>query len=411
MEKQESKTDRQERIPHFRQDVVRRARVAVFGAGATGNEVLKCLALTGVGYVFVADMDVVTTSNLSRTVLFCADDVGKPKAPLAAERFCGMNMEDTAAADFFTGDLCTDLGEGVLRRCDVAIGCLDNDRARLAVAGACRLLGKPYVDIGIRGFGWNVGVFSGRASAPCFACTLSARQERRAAAGARSSCDVIRRIAAAAGVIPTIGISAAAAAALAVQEVIKILHHQQDPGSGLPAPRCGWLHCFSAQENELRRVRIPVRGDCTHACYDRVTETPLAADWTLQDALAWVHSAYGKSYALALYKDEGRGFVTRARCKSCGAPIKIYRSLPLDDTDLLCAPCRKANRLPQLPSDAEVQCFFGPDCGAEILALPLAALGLPPLHVLEFAPVDETGGSLFLEMTGDLAAVLPHLPH
>ena len=65
----ERKTDRQERIPNFSQRAIQNAKVAVIGAGATGNEVLKCLALTGFRYVCIADMDEISTSNLSRTVL------------------------------------------------------------------------------------------------------------------------------------------------------------------------------------------------------------------------------------------------------------------------------------------------------------------------------------------------------
>src|SRR5436305_1172118 len=54
------------------QDKLARARVLLGGAGALGNEVLKNLALLGVGNVFVADSDVVANSNLSRSVLFRA---------------------------------------------------------------------------------------------------------------------------------------------------------------------------------------------------------------------------------------------------------------------------------------------------------------------------------------------------
>lgn len=68
----ETKTDRQERIPHFEQASIRNAKVMVVGAGASGNEVLKNLALIGFGYIFVADFDDISTSNLSRTVLFRA---------------------------------------------------------------------------------------------------------------------------------------------------------------------------------------------------------------------------------------------------------------------------------------------------------------------------------------------------
>jgi hypothetical protein len=40
----------------------------------------------------------------------------------------------------------------------------------------------------------------------------------------------------------------------------------------------------------------------------------------------------------------------------------------------------------------------------------LLELGIPRMHIVEFAPVDEDGESLFLELTGDLHEVMPHLP-
>ena len=52
----ERKTDRQERIPHFSQEAIRDTKIAVIGAGATGNEVLKCLALTGLRDVYKRQM-------------------------------------------------------------------------------------------------------------------------------------------------------------------------------------------------------------------------------------------------------------------------------------------------------------------------------------------------------------------
>lgn len=70
MENAERKTDRQERIPDFSQKTIHETRIGVIGAGATGNEVLKNLALVGVGYVYCTDMDHIASSNISRTVLF-----------------------------------------------------------------------------------------------------------------------------------------------------------------------------------------------------------------------------------------------------------------------------------------------------------------------------------------------------
>src|SRR5262249_5938514 len=73
-------------ISWWRQERLREARVLVVGAGALGNEVLKNLALVGLGTIEVIDLDVVEPSNLSRSVLFRGEDGGRPKAEVGSIR-------------------------------------------------------------------------------------------------------------------------------------------------------------------------------------------------------------------------------------------------------------------------------------------------------------------------------------
>ena len=62
----ESVTDRQELISGWSQDRFSEGRALIIGAGALGNEVAKNFALTGIGYMMIADFDIVERSNLSR---------------------------------------------------------------------------------------------------------------------------------------------------------------------------------------------------------------------------------------------------------------------------------------------------------------------------------------------------------
>jgi DNA-binding transcriptional regulator YhcF (GntR family) len=68
-------------ISWWEKEKVRDARVMVVGAGALGNEVIKNLALMGVGHIFIVDFDRVEAANLSRSVLFRESDNnrGRPK--------------------------------------------------------------------------------------------------------------------------------------------------------------------------------------------------------------------------------------------------------------------------------------------------------------------------------------------
>ena len=61
------------------QEKISNAKILVVGAGALGNEVLKNLALLGVGHVYLIDFDEIQASNLSRSVLFRAEHEGQSK--------------------------------------------------------------------------------------------------------------------------------------------------------------------------------------------------------------------------------------------------------------------------------------------------------------------------------------------
>ena len=74
------------------------AKVLLIGVGALGNEILKNLALLGVGNVFLADLDTVENSNLSRSILFRAEDCGQSKAHVAARRALEIYPEMRIAA-------------------------------------------------------------------------------------------------------------------------------------------------------------------------------------------------------------------------------------------------------------------------------------------------------------------------
>ena len=73
-------------IAWWDQERLARAKILVVGAGALGNEVLKNLALLGIGTTYVVDFDTIEPSNLARSVLFRVADRGRSKAEVAAER-------------------------------------------------------------------------------------------------------------------------------------------------------------------------------------------------------------------------------------------------------------------------------------------------------------------------------------
>ncbi len=71
-------------IDWFDQEKIFSSYVIVVGAGAIGNELLKNLALVGIGRIHIIDFDVIEIHNLTRSILFQLKDIGKSKAEVAA---------------------------------------------------------------------------------------------------------------------------------------------------------------------------------------------------------------------------------------------------------------------------------------------------------------------------------------
>src|SRR3954470_16428115 len=75
------------------QERLKRARVLVIGAGGLGAPALLYLVGSGVGTIGIVDFDRVDLSNLQRQILYTVDDIGAPKARVAAHRLKALNPE------------------------------------------------------------------------------------------------------------------------------------------------------------------------------------------------------------------------------------------------------------------------------------------------------------------------------
>ena len=208
----------------FKQDRVKNAHVLVAGAGALGNEVVKNLALFGVGHITVVDFDRIEVSNLTRSVLFREDDAFAHayKAEVVARRAREINPQ--IQVDAIVGNLFSDVGFGVYRRADVIIGCLDSRLARYLLNRLCMRAGKTWVDGSIENLTGVVRVFAPGKS--CYECGLSREEFNHIML--RTGCADVVRTQVSAGRVATTPVSASIVGAMQVQEAMKVIHQTDE---------------------------------------------------------------------------------------------------------------------------------------------------------------------------------------
>lgn len=146
------------------QQKLQSAKILVVGAGGLGCPAILYLAAAGVGTIGIADGDCVTTSNLNRQILFGQNDVGSPKADVAArfiaERFPDIQIE--AYQEYLTVENIP----VILPKYDLVIDGSDNFSTRYMVNDAAVLFRKPLVYGAIYKFEGQVALFNtGRESA------------------------------------------------------------------------------------------------------------------------------------------------------------------------------------------------------------------------------------------------------
>jgi molybdopterin-synthase adenylyltransferase len=222
MKMQDDRYARHALIDWFSQDRVRSARFIVVGAGAVGNEVIKNLTLLGAGRIAIHDFDRIERHNLTRSVLFREDDVGRDKAAVAAAR--ARELDPAVDVVGVPGDFWETLGFAALRAADCIIGCVDNFEARIRLNRLCRLAGVNLIDVAIdsRHAGVEIFPFAAAADCACYECSLPPGVYERIAQ--RYSCAGLLRIGQAEQRIPTTILTSSTAAALAVSAAMRLMH-------------------------------------------------------------------------------------------------------------------------------------------------------------------------------------------
>ncbi|MDP2900374.1 MAG: HesA/MoeB/ThiF family protein [Candidatus Bathyarchaeota archaeon] len=125
------------------QKKLKSARVLVAGVGGLGCQLSVQLASMGVGFLRLADRDVVEMSNLQRQHLYGVDVVGYPKVEAAEMRLRKVNpFIDIEALPVSVNDR---TAAKLVDSVDIVVDGLDRLTPRLALNRACVEHGVPYV--------------------------------------------------------------------------------------------------------------------------------------------------------------------------------------------------------------------------------------------------------------------------
>ena len=132
------------------QSKLRRATVAVVGAGGLGGWIIEGLARMGLGKLIVIDADVIEENNLNRQLLATESSLGKPKAELAVARVAEVNAATEVIAHHTWAN--TDNFVDLLASAEVAVDALDTLPARFELQHAAARLNIPLVHGAIAGY-------------------------------------------------------------------------------------------------------------------------------------------------------------------------------------------------------------------------------------------------------------------
>jgi len=357
----DDKYSRLKGISWWDQERLHDAHIMIVGAGAIGNELIKNLALLGIGNLYIIDMDRIENSNLTRSVLYRSEDIGKYKANVAAERAMEINKDTIAHA--FVANVIDDIGLGMFRQMDVVLGGLDNREARMHINQACYKVGVTWIDGAIEALNGFARVFSPKEGA-CYECTMTEMDWQLL--NKRRSCALLTNEQLLEGKVPTTPTSSAIIAGVQVQEMLKILHGDKN----LPV-LYGKGFVFNGFTHDSYIAEYTRKPDCL--CHDSVWETEeqswASASMKISEVLAEIRKNMGQNTVI----DLDREIITKGICK-CGSHVTF--NIPahkLTGEMLMCDNCGTTMQYDSTHTINGSETFFD---------MTFEEIGIPPLHIV-----------------------------
>lgn len=295
------------------QEKIRAARVLVIGAGALGNEILKNLALLGFSNIVVVDLDTIDATNLSRSILYRSEDIGRRKADVAAEATRSIFPE--ARVHPITANVVHGLGLGLFGWADIVLAGLDNREARLWINRACWKMNRPWIDGAIEGINGVARVFL-PGTPPCYECTLGATDWE--ILNRRMSCNLLLLENDTDGKVATTPTISSIIAGLEVQEALKLLH-------GLPV-LAGKAFVFEGLNHTSYRVEYTENADCmSHYSFADIVALPQRSpSLTLAEL---IERARRDLQSPEVTIEFSRDIIHKLSCPGCGHQEEIFSAV------------------------------------------------------------------------------------
>ncbi|MBN9608357.1 MAG: hypothetical protein BGO26_20000 [Actinobacteria bacterium 69-20] len=227
------------------QRALRKARVAVVGAGGLGSPAALYLAAAGVGHIGVIDDDTVDLTNLQRQIAHTYDRVGVSKTASIARSVHAINP--ATVVEGHDVRLSPDNALDILADYDVVLDGTDNYTTRYLVSDACVLLGKAHVWASVFQFEGQIATWWAQRG-PCYRCMFPTAPQ----AGLVPSCAEGGVFGALCGVLGS----------MQVAEVLKIILN-------IGTPLIGRLRIYDALESTWDTVTIERDPQCPACGVDR----------------------------------------------------------------------------------------------------------------------------------------------
>jgi adenylyltransferase/sulfurtransferase len=233
---------------------LKNSSVLVIGAGGLGCPVLQYLVAAGVGKIGIVDNDVIESSNLQRQILFDHDDIGSPKAKVAAAKLTRLNP--FIKINPIIERLKKENAEFLFCGYDLIVDGTDNFSSRYLINDACILFEKPLIHGSIHLFEGMVSVFNFQGG-PTYRCLFPEQPD----SSSIPSC-------AEAGVL---GVLPGIIGCMQAMEAIKVI-------TGRGQPLSGKILSYNSLSNSTRIINLQalpqsreikeLPDSCEPSCYD-----------------------------------------------------------------------------------------------------------------------------------------------